>query len=39
MTPQDKKELNFILTTAIEIIIAMAITTTIIYLTIKIITL
>jgi hypothetical protein len=39
MTPQDKKELNFLLTTAKKIFIAMAITTTIIYLTIKIITL
>jgi hypothetical protein len=35
MTPQDKKELNFILTTAIEIAIAMAIILTIIYITLK----
>jgi len=35
MTPQDKKELNFILTKAIEIIIAMAITITILYITLK----
>ena len=35
MTPQDKKELNFILTTAIKIIIAMAITITILYITLK----
>lgn len=35
MKPQDKKELNFILKTAIEIAIATAITTTIIYITLK----
>ncbi|CAB4148982.1 hypothetical protein UFOVP530_46 [uncultured Caudovirales phage] len=39
MKPQDKKELNFILKTAIEIAIATAITTIIIYTTLKIITL
>lgn len=39
MKPQDKKELNFILKTAIEILIATAITTIIIYTTLKIITL
>lgn len=35
MKPQDKKELNFILKTAIEILIATAITTIIIYITLK----
>ena len=35
MKPQDKKELNFILKTATEILIATAITTIIIYTTLK----